>query len=170
MKRIIVSLVMIVFMAMPAVLLAGCGVVPTAWVYFKMPTGYTVYTSDQYANTGAHIYYYENEIDATSTSNAVIEITFSPRIMGTDDVVVDGETLRGTTVDVSSYADITIYVKKSSSIYSPSKKIYINGVEATLTNSSTDGSLAYFLIQNAPLLRGNPNGQLNGTVNIIEYK
>ena len=170
MKKFLIYFSMAIAIIFPILFFAGCGVVPTAWVYFKMPGGYTTYTSDQYGITSAHIYYFENEADKNDATNAAITIYFSPRIMGADDMVVDSETVRGTTVDVSSYVDITIYVKTDSTIYAPAKKFYINGDEAVLTNSSESGPLAYYLIQNAPLLRGNPNGKIDGTVNIIEYR
>ena len=172
-KCLIISLLAI--LVAPCFLLSACGnVVPTAWVYFKADTGYVTYGSDMYGVTRAHIYYYENEADATDTDNSVLYIYFSPRIMGVDtEKKVDGVEMRTTTVDITSWADMDVYIKTSSAIYDAAKKIYINGVAMEeAEGTSRSGSLAHIRIINLQnkLTRGNPDGHENDVVNVIEYK
>ena len=65
---------------------------------------------------------------------------------------------------------MTVYIKTNSSIYSADKAIYLNGQKVTPTKAENLGSLAYITIEDINLIRGNPNGKINGVINIIEYK
>ena len=174
-KRCLIISLMAV-LVVPCFLFTGCGVVPTAWVYLKTSGGYVAYTGDQYGNYNAHIYYYEDEADYTAgnTGNSDLYIYFRPRIMGVDtEKKVDGVIKKTTTVDISSWADMDVYIKTSSAIYDAAKKIYINGVEMEeAEGTSRSGSLAHIRIINLQnkLTRGNPGGHENEVVNIIEYK
>lgn len=145
-------------------------VVPCAWVYLKTDGGYTRYTSDMYAQTMSHIYYFDSEADASDNSNYSISMTFYPRILGSEDVEVDGVMLKTMLVDISSYIDMSISIKKSSAIYSSEKEIYINGEKANITSTDSSSHLVIYLIQNVNFTRGNPGGHINGVVNAIEYK
>ena len=146
--------------------ISACGsVVPVAWIRLEAGGGQVYYTADMYAITGAHIYLYENETD----NSPVIEISFSPRILGAD--TVDG--VRTTTVDISGPYAMYITVNKNNSIYSDDKAFYLNGAETPLVPDRFDESYASFKtleFQNFGLIRGNPNGKINGVVNVIEYK
>lgn len=146
--------------------LTACGaVVPVAWVRLDAGGGQVYYTADMYAMNGAHIYLYENETD----NSPVIEISFSPRILGADTV----DDIRTTTVDVSGPYAMYITVYKNNSIYSEEKAFYLNGAEIPLVPDRSDDTYASFKtleFQNFGLIRGNPNGKINGVVNVIEYK
>ena len=151
--------------------LTGCfggGVVPCAWVKLDME-GYIVYTSNMYSSGGDHIYLYENEEEAsddTYHSNYELSVVFYPRIMGAD--TVDGE--RTTTVDISSYYSMNIYINKSKSVYSASKKIYLNDQELAYSQIDDLETLLCLTFENFTFVRGNPNGHINGFVNKLEYK
>ena len=161
---------MIALIAFTATLSVGCGgsVVPCAWVEFKSDL-LVVYTSNMYASGGEHIYLYESEELAQNDkyhTEQSLSVTFYPRILGAD--TVDGR--KTTIVDISKYSDMTVYVYKDKTLYSPEKSIYLNGSKLTPTNVN-DLDLIYALhFEDVPLERGNPNGSINGKVNVIEYK
>lgn len=145
------------------------GVVPCAWTYLKMDGGYYSYSSDMYGMNGDHIYYYLNEEDVGDVYKRDISIKFYPRIMGHDDEVIDGKSIKTTIVDISKYSDLSFYVSTTSPLYSVEKRVYINGQKIDKALDVYD-SFATILIQDLNLQRGNPNGQRNDVVNIIEYK
>ena len=148
--------------------LTGCGmVVPCAWVKLDMD-GYIVYTANMYASGGDHIYLYESEEDAADDRYHAafsIAIVFYPRILGAD--TVDGE--RTTTVDVSSWYSMTVYINKNKSVYASSKKVYLNGEVLTPTNTSDLESLLCLNFEGFSFVRGNTDGSFNGYVNSIVY-
>lgn len=139
-------------------------VTPAAWVELRAGDGYVVYTSDMYGITRAHIYCYDDD----STEKTAIEITFIPRILGSD--TVDG--VKTTLVDVSGAYEMTVIVYKGSSLYSAEKDFYLNDVKLTpYPSASYDGeSIISLNFRDFTLVRGNPNGKLNGVINVIEYK
>ena len=170
-KRFFTGLFAVICLMFSLTLFTACGsVVPCAWVYLKMDGGYITYSSDMYGNAGDHVHYYLNEEDATSTANSVLSIRFSPRILGADTVKIDDVDTRTTTVDISDYADMSIIIKTTSSIYAESKKIYLNGEELEPTQTTSSATIVCYLFQNVKFVRGNPNGHINGAVNSIEYK
>ena len=169
-KRFLAIVFVLIFTA--SILFAGCfeSVVPAAWVHLKVDDGYVYYSTDMYASNRSHIYYFENQEAAENLNNYMIEIIFYPRILGPEEVEVDGEKIKTTIVDISNYADISIYIRKASPIYSANKDIYINGEKINPTSINDYNTLVSILIQDAPLVRGNPNGRINGKINYIEYK
>ena len=153
-----------------AVCLTACeSVVPAAWVYLKMDSGYTIYTTNMYSSGGDHIYYFENEEDATDKNNSVLQITFYPRILGPEEIEIDGVNQRTTLVDMSGNVDFKVYVIKSSSVYSAEKSVYLNGSKLTASSTYNSDVLLALTFENVNLIRGNPNGQRNNAVNFIEY-
>lgn len=151
-------------------LFSGCfgGVVPCAWVRLNME-GHIYYSSNMYASGGNHIYFYENDADAegdTYFSNCALTIVFYPRILGAD--TVNG--VKTTTVDISSDYSMTVNVYKGKSIFSDSKKVYLNGEELQPSHSYESSVLLALTFNDFTLTRGNPNGHFNEFVNVIEYK
>ena len=156
--------VLIVFaICVCALSFSACGsAVPTAWVKFNADGGKVYYSTDMYGINSPHISYYENETD----ESPVITINFSPRILGPD--FNDGE--RKTTVDISGVYIMYITVYKDNDTYSDTKAFYLNDNALTpdRTNEYTD--FISFEFEDFGLTRGNPNGRINGVVNVIEYK
>lgn len=151
--------------------LSGCfGVVPSAWVSLKMEGGYTTYTTDMYGNDRDHIYYYQSQEDAKDIENWVIAVNFIPRILGPEEVELDGKKVKTTIVDISTKADMNIYIKPTSSVYSGEKSIYLNGEKLTPSDTVISEYLCCYYFQDVELERGNPGGKINGKVNIIEYR
>ena len=152
------------------ILFSACAssVVPCAWVRLDMD-GSVVYTSDTYAVVGAHVYFYENEDEMTADENRTnydLSITFYPRILGKD--TVGGE--KTTTVDISSDCSMTVYINKTKEFYSENKKIYLNGSEITPKKRDDFDALLCLYFEDVAFIRGNPNGKLNGEVNVIQYR
>ena len=150
---------------------SGCfGVVPAAWVHFQIEGGRVYYSTDMYAQTRPHISYYENQED----NYPAIEIEFLPRILGPETVEYEGEEIQTTLVDISSYCDIRLTVSKSSAIYSAEKHVYLNfSTEPMVQDDECSSESTYvkiFYFKDVNLLRGNPNGHINGVVNFLEYK
>ena len=140
-------------------------VAPAAWVRLEAGDGKVYYSTDMYGYNSAHISYYENEED----TRAVIEISFSPRILGPDEV--DG--VKTTLVDVARFYAMYITVYKNNDTYSPDKAFYLNGAETPLEPTRSDDTYSSFVtfeFENFGLVRGNPGGRINGVVNVIEYK
>ena len=163
-KKISLALALICLVTC-SICLAACGkVVPCAWVKFKTD-GIVVYTADMYGQTGEHIYIYETQEDLDNKDYA-ITVRFQPRIMGVD--TVDG--VKTTTVDISSWHDMTVTINKSSSYYGEDKHVYLNNTLLTPTSDSNLTNLVSYTFENVNLVRGNPNGKINGYVNVIEYK
>lgn len=151
-----------------AICLTSCGVVPCAWVKLDME-GYVIYTTHMYSSGGEHIYLYESEEmaeDDTYHSNYMIAISFYPRILGPD--TIEGQ--RTTTVDISSESEMHVYINKNTSIYSPTKKVYLNGTPLEPTRFDDLSNLLCLTYIDFGLVRGNPNGQINNFINTIEYK
>ena len=145
--------------------LAACeNVVPAAWISVKTEGGYFRYTTDMYGNASAHVYCYDDE----ELQNKAFEITFSPRILGPEEV----EGKKTTLVDVSDKYAMYITIYKASSIYSETKTFYLNDSETSLTPTKTDDyeTLVYMEFNDFGLVRGNPNGKINGVINTLEYK
>ena len=163
-KRISFAL-MLICLVTCSICLAACGkVVPCAWVKFNTE-GTVVYTSDMYGQTGEHIYIYETQEDLDA-NNYAITVKFQPRILGVD--TVDG--VKTTTVDIGDWHDMTVTIYKSSSYYDADKHVYLNNTQLTPTNTSNLTNLVAYTFKNVNLVRGNPNGKINGYVNVIEYK
>lgn len=139
-------------------------VVPAAWVSVNTEGGYFRYTTDMYGSASAHIYCYDDE----ELQNKAFEITFSPRILGPEEV----EGKKTTLVDVSGKYAMYITIYKASSIYSETKSFYLNGAETPLVPTKTDDyeTLVYMEFNDFGLVRGNPNGKINGVINTLEYK
>lgn len=144
-------------------------VAPTAWVKLDME-GYVYHTTQMYASNIQHIYLYNSEAesvaDADSRVNYLLAIEFFPRILGTE--VVNGE--KTTLVDIASGADMQVTINKSASLFSTSKKIYLNDVALEPTSIQDLSTLYALTFKNVSLTRGNPNGKINGFVNKIQYK
>ena len=143
-------------------------VAPAAWITLKTDGGTVYYSTDMYASTRPHIRYYENEEDEENGRPA-IEIEFSPRILGPDEV--DG--VKTTLVDVAGFYAMYITVFKDRTIYSPDKAFYLNGSETPLVPYKTHdeySSFASYEFEEFGLVRGNPGGRLNGFINVLEYK
>ena len=143
-------------------------VVPCAWVKLDME-GYVYYSSNMYASGGHHVYLYENqEASAADTYRAgyMMAITFYPRILGADTI----EGVRTTTVDISRWYSMTVYISKSSSIYDEGKHIYLNGEVLEASQTDDLSSLLCLSFEDFSFVRGNPGGTLNNFVNVIEYK
>ena len=153
-------------------MLSGCFVTPAAWVRLKMDTGYIWYSAYMYASGGAHIYYYESEEEYNKGKNgdSKIEVEFFPRILGAEDVEIDGETVRTTLVDVSRYSDMRFIVTKNSEVYSANKHVYINGEIVEPTSTFDSEYIVIYTFEDMSLVRGNPMGRRNNVVNVIEYK
>ena len=149
---------------------SGCGVVPAAWVELKMDSGYVQYTSYMYPTSHNHINYFASEEDASDDSKIIFSITFFPRILGPEVTEIDGVKTRRTVVDVSKYVDATIYIYKNHPAYDASKEIYLNGQKVTPTTKNEYDNLTALNFEDFPLIRGNPGGQFNNKINIIEYK
>ena len=69
---------------------------------------------------------------------------------------------------------MTVIINKlpENSLYSPSKKVYLNG-ELLVSNPEYDYSsdaIVSWMFDNVPFVRGNPNGQFNEFINKLEYK
>ncbi|MBR1925756.1 MAG: hypothetical protein IJ837_02750 [Clostridia bacterium] len=146
---------------------SGCGYVKCAWVQFKADDGKVVYTSDMYGNTGAHIYYYEND-EKFENNDYAMTISFSPRILGAD--TRNGE--ETTTVDMSEKNIIFVTIYKSSTIYSNIKSIYLNDKKLTPDEGETtenDYTISMSFLD-FKFNQGNPNGKENDVINVIEYK
>lgn len=153
-----------------ALCLSGCfeSVVPAAWVKLDME-GYVYYTANMYASGGDHIYLYETEAEAeadTYHTDYSIAVVFYPRILGAD--TIEGE--RTTTVDISSNYSMNIYINKSKSVYSATKKVYLNDQELPATRTDDLEYLLCLSFENFTFVRGNPNGQFNEFINKLEYK
>ena len=170
MKKIgkIVSVVLSLFAVISLFPLSACQkekVVPAAWVKLVSDRGYAVYTTDMYGYTDAHIYLYTDE----TCEEVMLKIEFTPRILGPE--TVDG--VKTTLVDLS-YDPYTmyVYVYKTAEIYSEEKEVYLNGKKLTPAYEERTASPYFITLQyvNFGLVRGNPNGKINGVINTIEYK
>lgn len=150
--------------------LSACGYVASAWVSLKIDTGYVVYTTDMYGTNRGHIRYYNSEEDASDPSNAVMVITFLPRIMGPD--VEKGDV---TVVDISQkLSEMDVTFKKTGGIYSETKKFYLTvndqSRELPVYSTTISGDIVSVIIRDLGLVQGNPNGHINDVINYIEYK
>ena len=164
-KRLSIVFALICLVACSVVLSACGSVVPCAWVRFESD-GLVYYTSDMYGQTGDHIYIYETQEDADAKDYA-ITVRFDPRILGLDTM----NDVKTQTVDISKWHDMTVIIYKSKTdTYSSSKKVYLNGTALTPSTTSDLDSLVSYTFKNVNLVRGNPNGKINGYVNVIEYK
>lgn len=163
------------FMAIACLICCGfcfssCGVVAAAWVNLKTDTGYVVYTSDMYGTVSGHICYYNSQEEASDPANAVMKITFLPRILGPD-VEVGNVTV----VDISQkLQEMDVVFKKVGGIYSESKHFYLTvNNETRMLNVDSkyeSETIVSLVIKDPGFAQGNPNGQLNGIINYIEYK
>lgn len=178
MKKILILLMVVVCSFSVLFCFSACGdVVPTAWVYLNIDGGFISYTGDMYGVTSEHVYYFASLEDSFNLDNYILSIRFIPRVMGSDDIILDdGSVLSTILVDVSNVVDMKVYIKTNkpsgSPIYASNKSIYLNGqkLTPTTTDIDNDSHLAGFLYQNISLQRGNPNGKINGVINSIEYK
>ena len=175
-KRIFNFVALAVSLLSLTLCLSGCifdNVVPCAWVKLDME-GYVYYRANMYASGGNHIELYESQEEFDSMfPQTLIEIVFYPRILGAYDTEDEG---RVTTVDVSrpNQVSMTVIINKlpENSLYSPSKKVYLNG-ELLVSNPEYDynsDAIVSWMFDNVPLVRGNPNGQFNEFINKLEYK
>ena len=168
----VLKIAAICFLVLSSFLFSGCFVTPAAWVRLKMDSGYIWYSAYMYASGGSHIYYYESEEEYNKGKNGYskMEVIFFPRILGAEDVEIDGETVRTTLVDVSRYSDMEFTITKDSEVYSASKHVYLNGEVLEPTNTYNSEYIVSYMFENISLIRGNPMGQRNNVVNVIEYK
>ena len=167
-RRFLCAIYCLLFVIIGSFSLSGCGVVPCAWVSLDME-GYVYYSSDMYANVRSHIYLYESKAVAEADSDDyMMTITFSTRILGADNMV-DG-IYTTTTVDISSPCSMYVNIYKNKAVFEENKKIYLNGVELVASDIYNDTNLRRYTFDNIALTRGNPNGQVNGVINMIEYK
>ena len=168
----VLKIAAICFLVLSSFLFSGCFVTPAAWVRLKMDSGYIWYSAYMYASGGAHIYYYESETEYNKGKNgdSKIEVEFFPRILGAEDVEIDGETVRTTLVDVGKYSDMRFIVTKNSEVYSASKRVFLNGKAIEPTNTFDSEYIVIYTFEDLSLIRGNPMGQRNNVINVIEYK
>ena len=164
--------------AVAATSLAGCSrVVPGAWVKANIEGGFAWYSQYMYGENGGHILIFDDESKMFDSEgviqrdNRVGEILFDTRILGAEDIEYEGETIRGTWVDISRKVGMSASIDTSSPLYSPDKNFYLNGVELTNVNTFESTVLAFYTYENLPLIRRNPGGHLQeDAVNFIEYK
>ena len=180
-KKIIISLVLL-FAIVCSTMISGClfdSVVPVAFVKLKTEgTQVTRYTADM-ASSYPHILLFESESDIPNPDNydqpldykmacensCMLYISFK-RNMGKD-TINDEDVL---VCDIDKWYDMSVYIKKSSTIYNANKDIYLNGQKLT-PDYKYDGEYHVSLrFDDFGLVRGNPNGRINNFVNLIEYK
>ena len=166
MKRFLLTL-SITTVLLCAILFFGCfnKVTPCAWVTFESE-GYVYYSTSMYGTGRDHIYLYENESDAEKSGTEALSVVFEPRILGPEEV--NGK--KATLVDISTTYSMRVYINKKRAIYSPDKSIYLNGEKLTPTRVDDGEILLCLKYEGFTLERGNPNGKLNGKINILEYK
>ena len=176
-NKVALSLVLAVVFA-SSLLLSACGYVKTAWVHLKIDDTYKVVynTADMYSAT-KHISCYASEEDATSDSNYLLSIRFTARSMGGEEVEVDEENLKTILIDMSSWCDMTVSIPKTigteaNPLYNADKAIYVNGTMLIPSQDDSTTSYVAWTFRNVErvLVVGNPDGHINGIVNIIEYK
>lgn len=169
MRKILSMFIFVAFTLICSLIFVGCdfGVVPGAWIKFKVDGGRVVYTSNMYASGGPAILYYENS-EVVVDEEYAISISFYPRIMGKDERNGEDTTI----VDMSEKQAMKISVRKTSLVYSPEKSIYLNGEKLTPESNGTSESeyLKIMFFDNLEFKRGNPGGHENNIVNVIEYK
>ena len=177
-QKIAFSFVLAVVFASSLLLSACGGYVKTAWVHLKIDDTYKVVynTADMYSAT-KHIFCYASEEDATSDSNYLLSIRFTARSMGGEEVEVDEENLKTILIDMSSWCDMTVSIPKTigtevNPLYNADKAIYVNGTMLVPSQDDSTTSYVSWTFRNVErvLVVGNPDGHINGIVNIIEYK
>ena len=169
-KRLFILLIALTLIVSCALAFTACNkVAPGAWVTLKNE-GYTIYTSHAYPSGGYQIIFYENEADAegdTHVSNAAICINFYPGILGAD---TRGD-IRTTIVDIGKkYCEMHVVINKAAFPDYETRKMFMNGTELTPSAVQDESSLYFLTYNNFSPVRGNPNGQRNDVVNILEYK
>ena len=178
-QKIALSFVLAVVFA-SSLLLSACGqgYVQTAWMHLKIDDTYKVVynTADMYSAM-RHISCYANEEDATSGNDCLLSIRFTARSMGGEEVEVDGEDLKTILIDMSSWCDMFVSIPKTigtevNPLYDADKAIYVNGtmLDPSQDDSTTNNVSWTFRNVERVLVIGNPDGHINGEVNIIEYK
>ena len=147
--------------------LSGCGVTPCAWVKLDME-GYVYVTSYVYPGHG-HILLYEDQTtceEDTHRTNYKIMIEFFPRCLSHD--VDDWDVAL---VDVGDkYCEMHVAINKTAYPDYATRKMFMNGTELTPSAVQDESSLYFLTYNNFSPVRGNPNGQRNDVVNILEYK
>ena len=183
-SKIMFSVMLALCLSILPLCLAGCrSVVPVAYVHYVIQdeqfVQYTAHVSGAYP----HIIVYDNETkvpdpndyaqpaDYYRACESSCSMYFSfKRNMGKD-TIANKDVL---TCDIQSWYYMEVVIKKDSGLYSPDKKVYVNGVALTKKGSyDTVTESEYTIIyhfENFGLKRGNPNGQLNNVVNTLEYK
>ena len=97
--------------------------------------------------------------------------------MGGEEVEVDEENLKTILIDMSSWCDMTVSIPKTigtevNPLYNADKAIYANGTMLVPSQDDSTTSYVSWTFRNVErvLVVGNPDGHINGIVNIIEYK
>ena len=183
-KILMLVLTILCVFSLTGCFLRGNSVAPFAYARYEL-TGTQVAYHDSIMY-GTNIYIFEDETKVPDIndskyvdnmagyrldcdSNSMINISFK-RIMGVEEV--DGK--KATLVEIEKWYYVEVLVKKSSSIYDDNKNVYLNGTK--LEKKGKDDSvydsdvIRIFHFEDCGLKRSNPNGKINGVVNIIEYK
>lgn len=152
--------------------LSACGekVTPVAYTRFAaVGSQYVYYSSDVYGLEHGQIEVYKDEEEFGSNYPSV-DITFKfSRCLGADTL----NDVKYTLVDLSNKGVyLTVYILKSSEIYSADKKIYLNGVALVPTSTWEGDTLISFTYEGiSSFARTNPNGKIDDSkVNTLEYR
>lgn len=163
----------------------GLGVTPFAYVTYKTEgTQYAYYDNTMYGST--HIFVFEQESDMPNAEDpeyndnrqryltdcslaAAINIRFQ-KILGVEEV--NGE--KATLVELGSWYLVEVTVYNSTATYSEAKSVYLNGEKLTVKSDKDEIKdteyIRMFHFEDCGLKRSNPDGQIDGTVNYLEYK
>ncbi len=168
-RKTVPVLISVVLLLLFAVSFSACEpVIPGAWVSLDMD-GYVVYTANMYSSGGEHIYLYASEEDCREDayhSRYLLAVSFYPRILGPDTL----DDKRTTIVDVSGEYEMHVALNKSASIYSETKKVYLNGTALAEYKDTNYDSMRFKEYRNFGLIRGNPDGKINGVINVLQYR
>ena len=184
-KRIIIGVLCLILCGFPIALLSGCGlgVTPVAYVEYKAENEQVVYYTSYVSGALPHIFVFDDVSKVPDSSeydqpldyrmacenNCSMYISFK-RNMGKD--TVGGRDVL--TCDIQTWYYIRVYIKKDSDVYAENKKLYLNGKELSKKGnadyiSEDEYGITYYF-EDFGLKRSNPNGRMNGVVNVIEYK
>ena len=130
-----------------------------------------IFEDESYMPNGDDVKYKDNNAQyrMDCETNSIITIRYK-RSLGVEEVNGDNATL----VETDLWYFIEVSIKKSSSIYSTDKAIYLNGTKLEKNNKNDSiydyDSLIIYHFEDCGLKRSNPNGKINGVINYIEYK
>lgn len=147
----------------------GEGVTPVAYTRF-IPYGeqYVYYSSDVYGLEHGQIEVLKSK-EESERQFASFDLNFRfTRCLGADNI----DDYRYTLVDLSNKkVDFHVDINKNAEIYSAEKKIYLNGVALTPTDTWDGDVLLGLTFEDVSFIRTNTNGTLDSAkTNTIEYK